>query len=366
MELAQTAPIKVLVAGSGFGCRIPVPALRGAGFEVVGLVGADAERTARRAERNGIAQSFTDISEAIDQTGAQAVVVATPPATHAALALAAIEHGCHVLCEKPFAANLSEARAMLAAADQAGVVNMVGHEFRFSPTRALFARSMKEGLIGEPRLMALVEFGDFMAKFANSFPGWWFDPDAGGGWLGASGSHLIDQLRVEVGEIVAVSAALTTLSPDVPRVEDTFVIRLEFANGAQGVFQQTPSDLGPRTGLYRVCGSIGTLWTEDGKVWLADREGARELPMPEELVPEVPDLGDDPRQQSESWKRMVMAELAPYTRLCRQFRTAIEGGPLPANLPRPATFADGVACMAVIDAARQSAASGGALVKVAT
>lgn len=364
METDLADPIRVLVAGSGFGCRIPVPSLRGAGFEVVGLVGSDAERTARRAERNLIPKGFTDLGHAIEQTGAQAVVVATPPATHAGLVLQAIERGCHVLCEKPFAANLAEARSMLAAADKAGVVHMIGHEFRFSPVRALFARAVKEGMIGQPRLMAMVEFGDFMRKFATSMPGWWFDPDQGGGWLGASGSHLIDQIRNEVGEIVAVSAALPTLSPEVPRVEDTFVMRLEFANGAQGVVQQTPSDFGPRELLYRVSGSKGTLWTQDGKIWFADKQGTRELPMPDELIPEAPPPGADPRHREEAWKRMAAVELAPYTQLCRQFRSAIERKPLPANLPRPATFADGVACMAVIDAVRQSAAMGGAVVKV--
>src|SRR5579864_9676250 len=77
-----------LVVGTGFGCRIHVPALRAAGFEVVGLVGSDPERTARRAEANGVPAAFTDLDDAIAKTGAVAVTIATPPHTHAPLALA--------------------------------------------------------------------------------------------------------------------------------------------------------------------------------------------------------------------------------------------------------------------------------------
>ena len=101
----MTAPIPAIVVGTGFGCRIHVPALRAAGFEVVGLVGATPERLARRAEQNGIARTFTDLDQAIAATGAQVVAISAPPHTHAELTATAFARGCHVLCEKPFAAG---------------------------------------------------------------------------------------------------------------------------------------------------------------------------------------------------------------------------------------------------------------------
>ena len=119
-----------LVAGTGFGCRVHIPALRAAGFEVVGLVGTDAERTRRRAESSAVPQAFTDLDEAIRRTGAKVVNVATPPHTHGPLVMVAISRGCHVLCEKPFARDAAEARAMLHAAQRAGIVHLLGHEFR--------------------------------------------------------------------------------------------------------------------------------------------------------------------------------------------------------------------------------------------
>ncbi|MFN3797117.1 MAG: Gfo/Idh/MocA family protein, partial [Sphingobium yanoikuyae] len=133
---------RAIVVGTGFGCRIHVPALRAAGFEVAGLVGTDPDRTRRRADAVTIADIFTDLGEAIERTGAVAVTIATPPATHAPLALTAIERGCHILCEKPMAADLAEARAMLAAAEQAGVTHLIGNEFRWAPERAMIGRAI--------------------------------------------------------------------------------------------------------------------------------------------------------------------------------------------------------------------------------
>src|SRR5438874_9196896 len=126
----MTKPIPAIVVGTGFGCRIHVPALRAAGFAVVGLVGSNPGKTEKRAGQNGIPAWFTDLDEAIAKTGAKIVTIATPPSTHAALTLQAIARGCHVVCEKPFASDAGEGQAMLDAAEQAGVFHMVADEFR--------------------------------------------------------------------------------------------------------------------------------------------------------------------------------------------------------------------------------------------
>jgi predicted dehydrogenase len=200
--------LKVLVAGTGFGCRIQVPALRGAGFEVVGLIGSDPARTAERAAANGIAGAYTDLGRAIAATGADAVAISTPPHSHGALVLEALASGCHVLCEKPFARDSAEARAMLAAAEAAGKVHMLGHEFRYIAQRAAVGRAIAEGLIGEPRAVSMVQLLPHIPVWEHAMPGWWFDPAEGGGWLGASMPHLADQLRTWLGEFTSLSSAL--------------------------------------------------------------------------------------------------------------------------------------------------------------
>src|SRR6185295_7625769 len=140
--------IGAVVVGTGFGTRVHVPALRAAGFEVRALVGRDPERTARRAERLGIDHACTSVADALALGGVEAVTIAAPPNTHAALAIEACEAGRHVICEKPFALDAAEAEAMTAAAAGAGVTALVGHEFRWAPDRATAARAINEGLIG--------------------------------------------------------------------------------------------------------------------------------------------------------------------------------------------------------------------------
>ncbi|WP_395396076.1 Gfo/Idh/MocA family oxidoreductase (plasmid) [Novosphingobium sp. BL-8A] len=100
--------IKAIVVRTGFGCRVHVPALRAAGFEVAALVGRNEERLQRKAAENAVPTCFTDLDEAISATGAALVTIATTPNTHATLAHEAITLGCNVLCEKPLAFNADE------------------------------------------------------------------------------------------------------------------------------------------------------------------------------------------------------------------------------------------------------------------
>jgi len=348
-----------VVVGSGFGARVHVPALRAAGFSVVALVGRDADRTRRRAERLHVPHALTALDDGLALPGVAAVTVATPPATHCELTLAALAAGKHVLCEKPFALDAREAEAMLHAAEAASVVHLVGHEFRWATERAVAARAIATGEIGEPRLATLLQHFDLVADSAVRMPAWWFDRGAGGGWLGASGSHAVDQMRVWLGEIESVSAAVGLVSDRAAgSAEDTFAVRLRFASGAEGVLQQTAGAWGPSVAISRVAGTRGTVWLDEGVAWVADASGARPLPVPVDLeLPPPPQVDDDPRH------RFTHLELGPYTRLAEVLRAGVEGAPLPAAVPVP-TFADGLACMRVLDAIRGSAARGGELVPV--
>ncbi|HEX6310350.1 MAG TPA: Gfo/Idh/MocA family oxidoreductase [Acidimicrobiia bacterium] len=348
-----------VVVGTGFGARVHVPALRAAGFTVVALVGRDRDRTRWRAERLGVPHALTALDAGLVLPGVEAVTIATPPATHCELTLAALAAGKHVLCEKPFALDATEAETMLAAAGTAGVAHLVGHEFRWATDRAVAARVIAAGAIGEPRLASLVHHVDLVADPEAGLPAWWFDSAAGGGWLGASGSHAVDQLRVWVGEIASVSAAVDTISGrSAGSADDTFTIRIRFASGADGVLQQTAGAWGPGAALSRVVGSEGTVWLDDGVAWLADRVATRALPVPDDLeLPEAPGMSDDPRH------RFTHLELGPYTRLAEVLRAGVEGAAPATAVPAP-TFADGLACMRVLDAVRASAASGGDVISV--
>lgn len=353
---SSATSIPVVVAGTGHGLRVLVPALRATGFEVVALVGASPERTRERAAANGIAHCGTNLEAIITASGARAVVIATPPHTHAPLVHTALAHGCHVLCEKPFAKDTAEAREMLAAAEKAGVVHLMGNQFRTQPERIVMARAIADGLIGTPRLVTITQYVNLVADPEARRPPWWFDDQAGGGWLGASGSHMLDMLRTWFGEFRAVSAATPIVSDRQGVADDSYLMRFTMASGVEGVLMQTGGAWGQPAAMNRVAGTQGTLWMEPGAVWLADRSGTRQLPIPDELVLPHEPPSDDPA------KPYLHIELPPAKRLCEHWKHAITTG---TTGTIPATFADGLACMQVIDAIRASAAAGGALVHVA-
>ncbi|MGZ8762483.1 MAG: Gfo/Idh/MocA family protein, partial [Acidimicrobiia bacterium] len=267
-----------VVVGTGFGVRVHVPALRAAGFDVVALVGRDPERTARRAARNGVERSFASVDDALASRDVEfeVVTIATPPVTHEPIARAALESGCHVVCEKPFACDASAARRMVDVADGAGTIALVGHEFRWAPDRAAVARAISTGAIGEPRVASLVQYVPLVADPVARTPDWWFDADAGGGWLGASGSHVVDQIRVWLGEFESVSASLgiTSSRPGAGLAEDTFTVRFRLRSGVEGVTQQTAGAWGPMAGLTRVAGTTGTAWIDGDAAWIADAAGS--------------------------------------------------------------------------------------------
>src|SRR5437588_5107899 len=175
----------VVVVGTGFGCVTHVRALKAAGFDVKAVVGRDPARTAERAQQFGVDAACTSLGEALALEGIDAITVATPPHTHAPLVLEGLSAGKHVLCEKPFARDAAEARTVLAAAEKAGVVHLLGTEFRWATGQALAARAVAQGAVGEPRLATFILHVPLLADPAGELPAWWSDADAGGGWLGA-------------------------------------------------------------------------------------------------------------------------------------------------------------------------------------
>ncbi len=323
---------------------------------MVGLVGTNAERLARKASESQVAAHFTDLDEAIERTGARLVTVATTPATHATLALKAIERGCHVLCEKPFAFDATQGLALLQAAGKAQIVHMVAHEFRWMPDRALFGRAIAQGMIGEPRFLVLDQFIPFCADPQTRLPKWWFDAAAGGGWLGAGGSHLLDQIRAWLGDFHSVSASLMVVSDRGDVADDSYSLRFRLKSGVEGSMQQSAGAWGPMTSMWRCAGTKGTVWIDNGKVMIGDSSGTRELPVPPELALPPPPPAADPN----SSRRLSHFEMGPFTRLCEALHDAIEGRTPRSSVALP-TFEDGLATMRMMDAIRASAAQGGAL-----
>jgi len=350
--------VGAVVVGTGFGCLTHVRALRAAGIEVHAVVGRDPDKTAARAKRFEVAHAYTDLADALARPGVDAVTIATPPHTHGQLVLEAVRAGKHVLCEKPFARDATEARGLLAAAQDAGVVHLLGTEFRFAPGQALLTRVVRDGAIGEPRLATFLLHIPLLADPDAEVPAWWSDAAQGGGWLGAHGSHVIDQIRTTLGEFASVSASLPHVGGHAWSAEDAYLVHFRTRGGCAGLFQSVAADRGPMLFATRVAGTEGTAWAEGDRVRVADADGTRDIACPADLV--VPPADPPPADLLVSAYDLLHStgiDVGPYTRLAEQFRVCIEGGPASLD-PAPATFADGVATMEVMDAIRESARAG--------
>jgi predicted dehydrogenase len=341
-----------------------VRALRHAGIEVGALVGRDPVKTAQRAAMFEVPRACVTLTEALEDPGIDAVTIATPPHTHAPLALEAIAAAKHVLCEKPFARDAAEGATVLAAAQRAGIVHVLGTEFRYDAGQALLTQAVQGGRIGAPRMATWLMHVPMLADTAAVVPGWWADAGAGGGWLGAHGSQLIDQIRVTVGDFEGVSASVVHVVERPMTADDGFVVHFRATNGCVGVLQSTASDRGIVVET-RVTGSTGTAWIEGvgDVVRVADADGVHRVEVPDTLRgPVAPPLPEG--AVTTTYEHMITfgVEYGPYTRLAAVFRDLILGGDVSG--PAPATFADGVAQMAVLDAIRRSAAHGGAWTEV--
>ena len=344
----------VVIVGTGFGCHTHLRAIRRAGLTVSALVGRDAERTNARAERFAIPMATTSLVEALEQPGVSAVAVVTPPNTHHDLVLEAVAAGKHVVCEKPFARDVDEARAMLHAADRAGVVHFLGTEFRFGTGQALSNRLIAAGAIGEPRIATFLMLMPLLADTAAEVPDWWASVDEGGGWLGAHASHVVDNVRNTFGEFEGVSASLSLTAPRPMTADDGFSILFRTRSGVEGIMQSSAGTWGPPVILRRYSGTKGTLWFEGDDIWVADSEGQRKVDPPEDLLTDPPEAPPtDFMVTAYDWMHAHGTDIGPYTRLYEVFRDTIAGAPLPDD-PVPATFADAVADMEVMDAIRRS------------
>jgi predicted dehydrogenase len=350
----------VVVIGTGFGCFTHVRALRAAGFDVLAVVGRDPDRTAERARQFDVPLGLTSVADALDLAGLDAVTIATPPHTHAELALMAVAAGKHVICEKPFARHAAEGRTVLDAAEAAGIVHLLGTEFRWDPGQATLAKVVAGGEIGQPRLASVILHVPVLANPTADIPDWWADADEGGGWLGAHGSQVIDQTRATLGDFESVNASLVHIADRDMTAEDGFVVHFRMRSGAVGLMQSTASDWGPPVIVTRVIGSNGTAWIDGvgADVWIADGDGSRRVPVDPTLLAGRPEPLPAGAVRTD-YERMIAhgLDLAPYTHLAATFRDRILGRAVP-EWPKAATFADGVAAMAVLDAIRASAATG--------
>jgi predicted dehydrogenase len=188
--------------------------------ELTVLAGRDAARVAEAAGKLGWSSTETDWHRVIEREDVDLVDVCTPGNTHAEIAIAALEAGKHVLCEKPLANSVAEAEAMADAAAKAaarGVRSMVGFTYRRVPAIGLARTLVADGRLGDIRHVRAQYLQDWIAD-PQAPMSWRLEKDkAGSGALGDIGAHIVDLTQYITGQtLTGVSAMLETFVKERP------------------------------------------------------------------------------------------------------------------------------------------------------
>lgn len=241
------------------------------------LVARNSETGGRLAAAFGWQELEQDWRSVLEREDIDVVDIVTPGLTHAEIAIEAMKAGKAVICEKPMANTLAEARSMAAAAESAGVLTMCNYNLRSTPAISLAHKMILEGRLGRiHQWRAAFQQGWLVNK---EFPLTWRlqKNKAGSGALGDLGSHSIDLARMLVGEIQSVNGMMHTFTRQRPipvrdegryskpsgkygevTVDDSTWAMLAFENGAFGTMEATRMATGQLVGnRFEVYGEKG-------------------------------------------------------------------------------------------------------------
>lgn len=341
-------------------------------------VGRDKASLRSFADRWGWEEIATDWQQVISRDDIDIVDIATPTALHYEMALAAARAGKQIFCEKPLALNMTQARGMADAVREAGVTAYVNHNYRRVPAVMLAKHLIDTGRLGR--------IFHWRGAYLQS---WIIDPEfpltwhlqaehAGAGPLWDLGSHSVDLARFLVGEIASVQAVTTTFIQDRPlpgaeagtfkagggaaaaaprgkvTVEDAAIMAVTFENGALGSFESTRFATGRKnSNLFEIYGDKGAV--------AFNLERMNELDFFDATLP-AGEQGFRTILVTEAEHPYIAAWWPPghvigyehtFTHAVADFIQAVVG-----NRPIHPNFEDGMRAIAVLEAAKQSAADG--------
>jgi predicted dehydrogenase len=306
----------------------------------------------------------TDYARMLEREDVGLVDISSSGDTHHEFALAALEAGKHVLCEKPLANTLSEAREMVEAAERSGTVSMVCHNYRRVPAVQLAKRLLDEGRLGKIRHWRAVYLQDWLLD-PNAPMSWRLRKETGGaGPLADLGSHLVDLAHFLVGPVTEVIGTAETFIKERPlegtdgeegemdrvTVNDAAAFLARFENGAIGTFEASPLVPGRKAKeSFEINGSEGSI--------VFDLERMNELQV--HFVDETPEasgfrtvLVTEPEHPyAGAWwpPGHIIGYEHTFVHTVKDLLDGIKTGVEPSP-----TFEDGYRCQAVLDAVERS------------
>ena len=339
------------------------------------ICGRDAAATQAAADKMGWQGIETDYHALVKRDDIGLVDVSTPGYTHHDVVIAALEAGKHVICEKPLANTLEEARNMVNAAKKAGTINMVNFNYRRVPAVQFAKQLIDEGKIGEITHWRAVYLQDWLVNPMAPLA-WRLKKElAGSGALGDIAAHILDLSHLLVGNITEVVGTLDTFIKQRPvevpsdggsglsnkagtemgevTVDDATTFLARFENGATGTFEATRMATGRRNyNSFEINGTKGSIAfnlerLNELEVYLAEDEaglqGFRAINVTESAHPYAGNWW--PAGHIIGWEHSHTHNIVA---LLEGIRTGVNPSP---------SFEDGFRCQAVLDAVERSVES---------
>jgi len=320
------------------------------------VAASSAQSAARYRDMYGFARAAQDWQSLVADPSVEAVVIASPQDSHRAIAEAAFALGKPVLCEKPLADSLEDARAMVAAAEAAGVANMVGFNYIRSPASQFAQKLIAEDAIGQITWFRGEHTEDFLADPEMPFN--WRCEGMANGNMGDLAPHPINAAMALMGPIERVMADVECVHKTRPggvvTNDDHAQIMCRFESGVMGHIYSSRTATGRKMGYaYEIHGTKGSIrfdQEDQNAIWLYRAEGPEAERGFRKILtgPSHPDyepfcLGPG---HGTGYQDMITIE-------AKDFLNAIATG-----APAPFTFRDGLAVAEVVEAAIQASQTG--------
>lgn len=266
------------------------------------------QSAAVQSDRLGYNRSTGNWLELVADPNVDVVGICTPTWMHKEMALAAIAHGKHVLCEKPLALSAQEAHEMAEAAERAGVKTLVGFNYMKSPACQLAKQMIDNGELGQIIHFRGAHNEDYLMD-PSSIGGWRLKEEFAGkaGALGDLASHIVNMAHFLCGPIAEVVGESQTIYQSRPNAEgimepvendDQTTFLAKFESGVMGSFEASRIAVGRKNGLsFEVIGTQGSITFDQERLGelryysskdQANRQGFRTIL----IGPDHPDYGN--------------------------------------------------------------------------
>ncbi|MCP3730848.1 Gfo/Idh/MocA family oxidoreductase [Sphingomonas sp. MG17] len=245
--------MKIALAGAGAFGEKHLDGLKNIdGVEVISVVGRRLEPTQAVADKYGIAHATTELAEALEQPGLDAVILCTPTQMHAAQAMQCMDAGKHVQVEIPLADSLADAEAVLAKSQETGLTCMVGHTRRFNPSHQYIHDKIVAGELNIQQMDVQTYFFRRKNMNAKGEARSWTDH-----LLWHHAAHTVDLFAWQAGPIVAANAIEGPHHPELGIAMD-MSIQLKAQSGAICTLSLSFNNDGPLGTFFRYIGDNGT------------------------------------------------------------------------------------------------------------